>query len=291
MKVRKIGLLLALLVWAGNVFTIGQQGQVAPAFKLENLDGKAVSFPEDFKGKAVFLHFWATWCPVCRRVIPSLQEFYQAYGDQVVVLGIDMIEDPNLVKQFYKEFKLTYPVVLDKEGAVTRLYKVPSTDVSVWVDPQGIVRFSTQKGGLDTDQLALNLANKLFESDLIPLALDVKVVKMLDKNGDGKPEAELIDADGDGKPDGARIDANNDGKFEATAVIFKKVARGLAPQKAVSLDFANRQDGEKALQRVRVDLKNDNKPEIVILDNDLDGKADQITVDFDGDGRVDLAYP
>ncbi len=279
--------LIVLVLLLGGMWVSAQQNQAAPAFKLENLDGKTVAFPDAFKGKAIFLHFWATWCPVCRRVIPSLQEFYQIYGDEVVILGVDMLEDTNLVRQFYKEFKLTYPVVLDKEGTVTRLYKVPSTDVSVWVDPQGLIRHSTQKGGLDTDQLALQIANKLFESDLIPVGLEVKALKTLDQNNDGKPEAELIDADADGKADGARIDANSDGKFETAALLFKKAARGLAAQKSVTLEIIS-QNNEKVVKSIRIDLKNDNKAEIIIVDSDLDGKADQISVDFDGDGKADL---
>jgi thiol-disulfide isomerase/thioredoxin len=283
---RQISLVILILSLAAIVGT-GQQNQVAHAFKLEDLEGKTIAFPDAFKGKAVFLHFWATWCPVCRRVVPSLQEFYQIYGDAVAILGVNMLEDATLVRQFYKEFRLTYPVVLDKEGAVTRLYKVPSTDVSVWVDPQGFIRHSTQKGGLETDQLALHMANKLFESDLIPVGFATKALKTLDTQNDGKPEAELIDADSDGQADGARIDANSDGKFEVVALFFKKTARGQAPLKSVTLETVS-QKNEKALKSIRVDLKNDGKPEIVIIDADLDGRADQISVDFDGDGKVDL---
>jgi thiol-disulfide isomerase/thioredoxin len=281
------------LVIAGVVFISGlwlgtaQQSQVAPPFRLEDLNGKIVVFPEAFKDHAVFLHFWATWCPVCRRVIPSLQEFYQAYGDKVVILGINMLEDANLVRQFYRDFKLTYPVVLDKEGAVTRLYKIPSTDVSVWVDPRGFIRHSTQKDGLETDQLALQIATRLFESDLIPLGLDVKVLKAVDKNNDGKPDAELIDADADGRADGARIDADRDGKLETTALLFKRVARGLAAPKSVTLETVT-QSNEKLLKSIRIDLRRDGKPQIVIIDADLDGKADQVIVDLDGDGKPDL---
>jgi thiol-disulfide isomerase/thioredoxin len=292
MKYQRIGLLLALLMLGAVIESISQvAGQPAPAFKLPNLDGQIVSFPEDFRGRAVIIHFWATWCPVCRNLIPHLQEFYQVYGDQVVILGVDMLEEPNLVRQFVREFKMTYPVVLDREGVVTRLYKVVTTDTSYWVDPQGILRAAVPKGQLSAAELSMLAAGLLFQSDLVPLASEVKVLRALDRNGDGKPEAELLDADGDGRADGARLAVNSDGKSEATALLFKKAARGRAPLKSVTLEYATNSAGERLLQRLRVDLNHNGNPEITLIDSNLDDKIDQIMVDIDDDGKPDLTAP
>ncbi len=111
----------------------GNQYPVAPPFTLPDLNGKEVSL-SDFKGKVVFLNFWATWCPPCRREIPSFIELINKYGDDgFVVLGVAV--DPRefeKVKPFAEQIGINYPVVYDKKG-VSQMYggirSIPTTFV------------------------------------------------------------------------------------------------------------------------------------------------------------------
>jgi len=117
-------------------------GHPAPDFTLETLDGESVSL-SDFRGKAVIVNFWASWCGPCRLEMPHLQETYATRaGDGVVVLGVNLTQrDPNLdaVAAFVDEFGVTFPVVLDKEGDVADLYQVRGQPASVFIAPNGVI--------------------------------------------------------------------------------------------------------------------------------------------------------
>ncbi len=69
----------------------------APEFVLEDMDGNAHAL-KDYRGKIVLINFWATWCPPCRREMPSLEDLYQKFRDEpFVVLAVNQWEDPDLV--------------------------------------------------------------------------------------------------------------------------------------------------------------------------------------------------
>jgi thiol-disulfide isomerase/thioredoxin len=109
-------------------------------FKAKRLDGKAVSFPDDYKGKVVMLDFWATWCPPCREEIPGLMSAYNAHhGEGFEVLGISLDQNgqANQVKAFMKEQGMTWPQVYDGKfwkAAVADLYNINSIPACFLVD-------------------------------------------------------------------------------------------------------------------------------------------------------------
>jgi peroxiredoxin len=85
---------------------------VAPNFSLHDLDGKPLGLA-NYRGNVVLLNFWATWCAPCRDEIPHFVEFQDKYRKQgFQVIGISMDDGPQPVREFYKEFKLNYPVAL-----------------------------------------------------------------------------------------------------------------------------------------------------------------------------------
>jgi peroxiredoxin len=85
---------------------------MAPEFSLTDLNGRQLNLA-DYKGKVVLLDFWATWCGPCRIEIPGfvqLQERYRAQG--LAVIGISMDDGPKPVREFYREFRMNYPVAM-----------------------------------------------------------------------------------------------------------------------------------------------------------------------------------
>ncbi len=113
-----------------------EQYPEAPAFTLNDLNGNEVSL-SDFKGKVVFVNFWATWCPPCRKEIPAFIELIDQYGDDgFVILGVAVdpreFQNVDKVKPFAKEMGINYPVVYDTKG-VSQLYggirSIPTTFV------------------------------------------------------------------------------------------------------------------------------------------------------------------
>lgn len=113
-------------------------GDVAPDFELMSLDGEPVRLSQ-FKGKPVLLSIGATWCPDCRIEAPLLQELHENHPELVVVL-IDSKESPEVVQAFADEFGLTHPILLDRDGAVMRLYQVFAIPTELFIDADGIIR-------------------------------------------------------------------------------------------------------------------------------------------------------
>lgn len=112
----------------------------APNFTLLRLDGTAVTLSE-IKGQVALINVWATWCPPCRAEMPTIETTYEQYRDQgFTVLAVNLQEDPRAVASFMREYKLTFPALLDLDGAVSRTYQVSSLPSSFFVDRKGIIR-------------------------------------------------------------------------------------------------------------------------------------------------------
>ena len=140
--VRKLFLLKLALVLtavpAGAVHRV-QIGKPAPEFALPLLGGKKI-FLSEFKGKAVFINFWATWCPPCKDEMPSMEKVYReqkARGFEILAVIID--KGTKEVEAFKKEHGLSFPILLDPEMMVAALYELAFVPTTYLIDRSGIV--------------------------------------------------------------------------------------------------------------------------------------------------------
>lgn len=95
-------------------------GQTAPDFTLTSLDGKTVKL-SDFRGQAVLLNFWATWCEPCKIEMPWFVELQKKYGPRgLEVVGVAMDDaSPKEIAEFAKKMGVNYPILLGKEEVGT----------------------------------------------------------------------------------------------------------------------------------------------------------------------------
>jgi peroxiredoxin len=88
------------------------RGALAPDFNLPQLSGQPLKL-SDYRGKVVLLDFWATWCEPCRVETPFFVELQRKYADQgLQIIGVSMDDTADPVHEFYRQFKMNYPVVM-----------------------------------------------------------------------------------------------------------------------------------------------------------------------------------
>jgi cytochrome c biogenesis protein CcmG, thiol:disulfide interchange protein DsbE len=134
----------------------------APNFSLTMLSTHAstgVISLSDFKGKAVVLNFWASWCDPCQQEAPLLENAWkqaQSQGKDVIFLGIDFQESSSAGTGFLKQYGITYPAAMDTDGSVANKYGVTSLPVTIFIQQNGTVA-SRVAQQLTSQSLASNL--------------------------------------------------------------------------------------------------------------------------------------
>lgn len=115
-------------------------GIKAVDFTLPDLGGNQVSL-SDFRGRKVLLSFWASWCGPCRAEIPFMVRLREEFHDQgFEILAVNMRETPYRVTRFVEQYKLRFPVLLDRTGMVSAAYFVRAIPTSIFLDDEGIIR-------------------------------------------------------------------------------------------------------------------------------------------------------
>lgn len=125
----------------------------APDFNLKDQYGVIHSL-ENYKGKVIFLNFWATWCPPCKKEMPDVESIYKEYGENkkdVVILGVNS-EKENEVKKFLKDKGYTFPTVIDENSEVMKKYFIQAFPTSFVIDKEGNV-YGYVMGGLTKEQI------------------------------------------------------------------------------------------------------------------------------------------
>jgi thiol-disulfide isomerase/thioredoxin len=112
--------------------------QPMPAFLVSGVDGKPVSTAA-WKGKVVFLNFWATWCPPCRAEVPILIDLATRYKDRVQIVGVSLDDGPEEVKAFVKDTGINYPVVMASREILGEYGGIPALPTLFVINPAGNV--------------------------------------------------------------------------------------------------------------------------------------------------------
>ncbi|PWU09976.1 MAG: peptide-methionine (R)-S-oxide reductase [Verrucomicrobia bacterium] len=130
--------LLAIVALCSSIFSIDKvQGETAPGWTLQDLDGKAVSL-SDFKNKVLILDFWATWCPPCREEIPHFVELQKKFGSSdFAIVGISLDQQgPGVVRNFVREFGINYPIVMGNQETAAQYGNIQALPTTIVLDRQ-----------------------------------------------------------------------------------------------------------------------------------------------------------
>lgn len=113
----------------------------APEFTLHAADGRNVRLGE-LRGQVVLVNFWATWCSPCREEMPQLDKLYQKYhGSGFTLLGVSVDDDANNAQAVARRLGVTFPVLLDTDKQVSKLYDLATMPSTVLIDRDGRVRY------------------------------------------------------------------------------------------------------------------------------------------------------
>ena len=105
---------------------------------------------DQYKGKVVYVDFWASWCGPCRESFPWMKKMQQQYGkDGLVIIAINVDQDKKLADKFLTEFKPEFSVLFDKDGKLAEDFKVSSMPSSYVLDREGKPRFKHKGFHLD----------------------------------------------------------------------------------------------------------------------------------------------
>ena len=147
------------------------QGKPAPAFTLEDLKGGKLSLA-DYKGKAVLINFWATWCAPCKIETPWLIELrnqYAAQGFEVLGISADDLDRKDMTKfagdvaqiaRIVKQEKINYPVLIDADSISQPYGGLDSLPASFFVDRNGVV-VAAQLGLTSKEEIETNIKKAL----------------------------------------------------------------------------------------------------------------------------------
>jgi peroxiredoxin len=143
--VRSAGLRLILgMAWIGLGIVSPTQGGVtqAPNFKARDVTGEPLELDRLLQRGPVLLDFWATWCKPCVESLPELQRWHRVYGPRgltVVGVSVDGPRNFSKVRPFAASRGLMYPIVIDQDGTIQRLYQVLAIPTAFLIDTSGAI--------------------------------------------------------------------------------------------------------------------------------------------------------
>lgn len=142
-----------------------QKGFLAPDFTLQTLDGKTVAL-SDLRGQAVIVNLWASWCGPCRLEMPAFKKVYAEYKDRdLVILAVNSTSQDTVsaVSKFMDEYQLPFPVLLDTDGTVSRLYRLSALPSTFFIGRDGVITKVVIGGPLAESTLRAEIESLLAE--------------------------------------------------------------------------------------------------------------------------------
>ncbi|SFE92081.1 Peroxiredoxin [Paenibacillus algorifonticola] len=170
-KIMQIVILTAVLIIGGyaigtTLFASGESGGVPkvggtpPEFKLVDLQGNVHQL-SDYKGKAIVVNFWGTFCPPCVKEMPEFErQFAKWQNDGLEILAINLSEDTLTVNNFVHQFELNYPILRDVDRKTERKYGLRSYPTTFFVKPDGTIMDITV-GGMTEEYIDERIAKLL----------------------------------------------------------------------------------------------------------------------------------
>lgn len=140
-------------------------GYRPPNFTLQDLQGRTVELGS-FRGKVIFINFWATWCAPCRAEMPAMERLYQDLKDKdFIMLAISQdLEGKAVVEPFVKEFKFTFPILLDPDLRLNDQYELRGIPTTLLIDKTGTITHK-MLGARDWNQkISRDLISKLLQA-------------------------------------------------------------------------------------------------------------------------------
>jgi len=115
-----------------------KSGTKAPNFRLEDLGGKKSEL-KHYKGRVVFLNFWATWCGPCKEEMPSMEELWKQFKDKDFVFLTISVDYAGIkpVKEYIEKNRYTFPVLIDPKGKTLDLFEVRGIPTTFLIDQKG----------------------------------------------------------------------------------------------------------------------------------------------------------
>lgn len=114
----------------------------APELRLPSLDAGSVDLAE-LRGRVVLVNFWAVWCPPCRKEMPSMERLSRMLADRpFTILASNAGESPEQIHPFLAEVPLTFPILLDRDSARMKAWRVFVLPTSFLIDKRGQIRYS-----------------------------------------------------------------------------------------------------------------------------------------------------
>jgi len=140
-------------------------GFAAPDFTLDTLDGGQLTLSR-LQGHPVVLNLWASWCLPCRYEMPIIEKVFQKYKDAgLIVIGLNLTSQDSVsdIRAFVEELGLTFPIVLDRNGAVSERYQLLGLPSTFFIDQKGIIRSVVVGGPMSEATLQSNVEGLLQE--------------------------------------------------------------------------------------------------------------------------------
>jgi len=150
----------------GGLVPSPRAGFPAPDFTLDTTDGRTMTL-SDLRGQVVIVNLWASWCPPCRAEMPAIEQVYQAnkaQGLEVLAVNVTSQDSEAAAAQFAQDFGLTFPILLDRDGAVSRRYQLQAFPTTYFIDRQGIISAVVPGGPMKASLIQSKIADLLEET-------------------------------------------------------------------------------------------------------------------------------